>query len=279
MLQIVSKLNGYSIEAKDGTIGTVSDFLFDDTTFNVRWLVIDTGNWLPGRKVLIHPSAIVYAEHWTGRLNVGLTMSEVENSPDISQDRPVSQQMQNQLYDYYGWDSQLGGSPYGGTIYAGGLYGAEMGAITPPLSARTYFGTNEASEAERSKATPPHEADPHLRSIAEVTGYHVHATDGTIGYVENVLVDSESWMVRYLAIDTSNWWFGQHVLISPHALREINWTDRYIRLDIARVQVKASPPWDSTDLVDEEFENRLYSHYNWPIDKPRSLFDNHERRQ
>ena len=274
MLQIVSKLKGYSIEANDGTIGTVSDFLFDDSTFKVRWLVVDTGNWLPGRKVLIHPSAIAYAEHWTRGLTVGLTKSQVENSPDIAQDRPVSQQMQNQLYDYYGWDPHAGGSLYG----AGIVYGAEMGAIAPPLSARTYFGTNKAGEAERGK-TPTHKADPHLRSIAEVTGYHVHATDGSIGYVENFVIDSESWVVRYLTIDTSNWWFGQHVLISPHAVKEVDWTDRYIRLDIARNQVKASPPWNPSDLIDEEFEKRLYSHYDWPVDKHRSVFDNHERRQ
>lgn len=61
MLQIVSKLKGYSIEAKDGTIGTASDFLFDDSSLKVRWLVVDTGNWMTGRKVLIQPSAIGYA--------------------------------------------------------------------------------------------------------------------------------------------------------------------------------------------------------------------------
>ncbi|MEO6780275.1 MAG: PRC-barrel domain-containing protein [Bradyrhizobium sp.] len=269
MLQIVSNLKGYSIEAKDGSIGTVSDFLFDDSSLKVRWLVVDTGNWLTGRKVLIHPSAIGYADHWRRELTVGLTKSQVKDSPDIAQDRPVSLQMQNDLYKYYGWDSSAGGSLYGAGVYGGGLYGADVGTIAPPLSARTYFGTNKAGEAERGKTTTD-DADPHLRSIAEVTGYHVHATDGSIGYVENFLIDSESWVVRYLTIDTSNWWFGQHVLISPHAVKEVDWTARYIRLDIARDQVKASPPWNPAVPIDEEFENRLYSHYDWPADERQS---------
>jgi hypothetical protein len=275
MLQIVSNLRGYSIEAKDGSIGTASDFLFDDSSMKVRWLVVDTGNWLTGRKVLIHPSAIVCAEHWRRELTVGLTKSQVKESPDIGQDLPVSLQMQKDLYSYYGWDSCAGGSPYGAGVYGGGLYSAGGETIASPLSPRTYFGANQAGEAER---TTTHDVDPHLRSIVEVTGYHVHATDGSIGYVENFLVDSESWVIRYLTIDTSNWWFGQHVLISPHAVKEVDWTARYIRLDIARVQVKASPPWNPTIPIDEEFEEQLYSHYDWPSSERKSVFDSHQQR-
>jgi hypothetical protein len=277
MLQIVSNLRGYSIEAKDGPIGTASDFLFDDSSMKVRWLVVDTGNWLTGRKVLIHPSAIGYADHCSRELTVGLTKSQVKDSPDIAQDLPISLQMQKDLYKYYGWDSYAGGSPYGAGIYGGGLFSADVGTIAPPLSARTYFGMNRGGEAERGKTTT-HDADPHLRSIAEVTGYHVHAADGGIGYIENFLIDSESWVVRYLIIDTSNWWFGQHVLISPHAVKEVDWTARCIRLDIARVQVRASPPWNPAVPIDEEFEDRLYSHYDWPSDERKSVFDNDQRR-
>lgn len=259
MLQIVSKLKGYSIEAKDGTIGAASDFLFDDSSLKVRWLVVDPGSWLTGRKILIHPSAIGYAEHWRRELTVGLTKAQVQNSPDIAEDLPVSLQMQNDLYGYYDWESPAGGSLYGAGIYDGGAW---------PSAPRSYRGE-----------TAIHGGDPHLRSIAEVTGYHVHATDGGIGYIENFIIDSESWVVRYLAIDTSNWWFGQHVLISAHAVKEVDWPARYIRLDIARDQIKASPPWNPADQIDKEFENRLYSHYDWPTDERQSPFENHERRQ
>ena len=47
---------GYVIEADDGRLGTVSDFLFEDTSWVIRWLVVDTGHWLSGRKVLLPPS-------------------------------------------------------------------------------------------------------------------------------------------------------------------------------------------------------------------------------
>jgi hypothetical protein len=263
MLQVVSALKGYSIQAKDGALGRVSDFLFDDSTWKVRWLVVDTGKWLSGRKVLIHPSAVGSADYGSRELSVALTKTQVEDSPEIAQDRPVSQQMQSDLYGYYGWDPLWGGGMYGGSMFGGGLYGGAMGGIASPLSARPFFGAGAVRDAERSEVKLD-DGDPHLRSIAEITGYHVHATDGSIGHVENFLVDSVSWGVRYLIVDTSNWWVGQHVLISPYAVKEVDWSGRHIRLDIARDKVKSSPSWNPADAIDDDFERRLHSHYGWP---------------
>ena len=263
MLNVVSSLKGFDIQAKDGSLGTVSDFLFDDSTWKVRWLVIDTGKWLTGRKVLVHPSAVGYADYGSRELTVALTKTQVKDSPDIAQHRPVSQQMQNDLYGYYGWDPLWGGGMYGAGMYGGGLYGGAMGGIASPVSARAYFGAGAVREAERGEAGRD-EGDPHLRSVAEVTGYHVHATDGNIGHVENFLVDSESWGVRYLIVDTSNWWVGQHVLMSPYAVKEVDWPGRRVQLDVNRDKVKSSPSWDPADIIDGDFEKRLHGHYDWP---------------
>ena len=262
MLNVISSLKGFDIQAKDGSLGTVSDFLFDDSTWKVRWLVVDTGRWLSGRKVLIHPSAVGCADYGARELTVALTKAQVEDSPDIARDRPVSQQMQSDLYGYYGWDPLWGGGMYGG-----GMYGGAMGGIASPLSGRAYFGAGAVREAERAEASHDDgrdEGDPHLRSISEVTGYHVHATDGDIGHVENFLVDSESWGVRYLIVNTSNWWVGQHVLMSPHAVKDVDWSDRHIRLDVTRDKVKSSPSWNPANIVEGDFEKRLHGHYGWP---------------
>jgi len=276
MLQVLSKLKGYAIKATDGPIGTANDFLFDDSSMKVRWLVVDTGNWMTGRKVLIHPSAVGYADHLQRELTVELTKSQVRECRDIGQDLPVSMQMRNDPYGVDEWRSAADGSLYSAGIYGGGLCGVDMRVMEPPVPARTYFGANQPDNNEPSPTTEQ-EADPHLRSISEVTGYHVHASDGSIGYVENFLIDSESWVVRYLIVNTSVWWFGQHVLISPHAVKDIDWTDRYIQIEIARDQVKASPPWNSADPVDKEFEDRLYDHYDWPTDERQSSLEALER--
>lgn len=254
MLEAISALKGYAIEASDGRIGTVSDFLFDDETWRVRWLVVDTGTWLTERKVLIHPSAIERADYEHKEFDVTLSKAQVEGSPGILEDRPVSLQMQRQLYDYYGW------TPY---TWGGNYLGANSGAIAAPFSGPPYFRVELEGEAAEAESVA-HGADPHLRSIAEVTGYHVHAVDGDIGHVENFIVGSATWAVRYLVIDTRNWWPGKHVLMSPYAVEEINWFDHQVRLKVTRDQVKASPPWNPLDLMDQAELKRLHAHYGWP---------------
>lgn len=120
MLLAGSAFKGLVIEAKDGRIGTFSDMLFDDRTWKLRWMVVDTGNWLPGRKVLLHPSVISLDDFARGELSVRLTKQQVRDSPDIRQDQPVSRQMQDTLYGHYGWDPMWGGGNYFGGGYLGG---------------------------------------------------------------------------------------------------------------------------------------------------------------
>jgi sporulation protein YlmC with PRC-barrel domain len=236
MLFAASALRGYAIEASDGQIGTVKDILFDDTTWKVRWLDINAGSWLTGRKVLIHPSAIVKIDYVEQSLSVNLTMAKVKASPNYDHDRPVSRQMESSLCDHYSWDPVWGG-----------------------------VGVREAAGLEEwDRDLQDAEEDPHLRSAAAVAGYHVHANDGAIGHVEDLLVDDRIWGIRYLIIDTSNWWSGQRALMSPHAVRQISWKHRQFLLDVNRDQVKAAPQWNPSESVDETYEKRLHSHYSWP---------------
>jgi sporulation protein YlmC with PRC-barrel domain len=251
MLLVGSALKGYAIAASDGRIGTVSDFLFDDRTWKLRWLVVDTGTWLSGRMVLIHPSAIGQANYVRRELPVALTMARVKGSPDLLQDQPVSQQMEYHLYDYYGWDPYWGGAGY----FGGGAIGEPM---SPPV-----FAGMARSEVDEMLARS-HEGDPHLRSLAAVTGYNVHASDGGIGHVEDFLIDDASWGIHYLIIDTRNWWPGAHVLLSPYAVREISWSRHEVQLDVSRERVKSSPPWNPMEAIDRAYERRLHEHYNWP---------------
>jgi len=253
MLEVISALKGYAIEASDGKMGSVSDFLFDDRMWKVRWLVVDTGTWLTERKVLVHPSAIKGAEHERQALAVKLTKAEVEGSPSILQDQPVSLQMQRQLYDYYGWDP----------LWSAGYLGADSGAIAAPYSAPPYFGFDSPREVA-DVAPVPHDGDPDLRSVTEVTGYRIHAADGEIGHLENFLIHSTSWSIAYLIVDTRNWWPGKHVLMSPHAVKEIDWSERRIQLNVTRDKVKASPPWDPLAMMNQADMSRLDAHYGWP---------------
>ena len=245
MLWKASDLVGYAIEATDGKIGSVEDLLFDQRNWTVRWAVIDTGDWLPGRTVLLPSARLVRPDAGRKVLEVALSRVQVENSPDIGTDPPVSRQQELLIYDYYGW------APYWDAGLAGPI-------AMPPVIAPLY--------AAGGKPTRPREAegDPKLRSVRDVKGYHIHARDGNIGHVEDFLVDSNGWAIRYMVVDTKNWWPGKKVLVAPHWVTDINWSERTVTFDVTRDRIKASPEFDASATLDRAYEERLHGHYDQP---------------
>lgn len=233
----ISALTGYAVVGSTDTIGTVKDFLFLDDRWKVRWLVVDTGGWLSGRKVLIHPSAIAETDYDLQELRVPLTRQQVEGSPDISVDGKLSNNLEARVFAHYGWDPDWGLSPFARTSDA------------PP-----------ALPGAVGKSAD----DPHLRSFEAIKGYRLRATDGEIGNVENFLVDRDGWNIRYLIVGTGTWWFGKEVLLAPYAVAAIDWLNREILLNVTGEQVKSSPPWDPLKLIDAEYGGRLHQHYGWP---------------
>jgi len=228
MLWNASVIKGYTIAAKDGHIGTIIDFLFEDANWRIRWLVVDTGNWLPGRKVLLPP---LFLGHIDPRreVSVELTRQQVKDSPDIDTDLPASRQSEATTYEHYGW------TPYWGAAVMSPGYGY----LGDAMAERHYL--EPAPPEEENAYIPPDGGDPHLRSIQAVTGYHLHATDGEIGHVEDVLVENADWSIRYFVVDTRNWWPGKHVLISPRSVQEIDWKEKLVSINTDRRKVTDSP--------------------------------------
>lgn len=254
MIKNASAINGYAIMASDGHLGTVSDFLFDDKTWLVRWLVVETGNWLPGRKVLLPAFALGYLNPERRELSVQLNRQEVKDSPDIDAERPVSRQMETGIYDYYGWSPDWASGPYmGGLGFDYGYVGGTVAPLPSPVSSQR---EQDIITARRS------DDDPHLRSTKAIAGYHIHAKDGEIGHVEDFVIEEVDWSIRYLIVDTKNWWPGRKVLVSPRSVREINWTDNLVNLDLDRQHIKNSPMYDSSVTIDRNYEQNFHQYYN-----------------
>ena len=129
------------------------------------------------------------------------------------------------------------------------------------LCARCHGGVANHKSEEKIADAQRSRDDLHLRSIQAVTGYHIHASDGEIGHVEDFLVEDADWSIHYLVVDTSNWWFGEKVLIAPRLAREIDWTDRLVNLDVDRQKVKDSPLYDASKTVDWAYENHYHNYY------------------
>jgi hypothetical protein len=247
MLSNGSDLVGYSVQASDGSVGSVADLLFDDAHWTVRWAVIDTGGWLTGRQVLLPPSVLSRPDPAQRLFATDLTREQIEGSPGVDSDEPVSRQMEIDLYGHYGWP------PYWSAAYM------------PPMGmTATSVPPESAAAADRLDQPREPRGDPHLRSIGEVTGYYIRASDESIGHVDDFLIDGDSWAIRYLVVDTRNWWPGKKVLVSPQWIREIRWSDREVGVDLTSEEIRNSPEYDPSRTVDRAYEERLHGAYRKP---------------
>ena len=247
MLRNVTHLKGFAIRATDGEIGTVEQFYFDDETWAIRYLEVNTAGWLAGRLVLISPMALRQAEWQSKRLDVALTKKQIEDSPRIDTHKPVSRQHEAVYMGYYGYPYYwIGPFLWGLASYPAGL-AAQRDAVTEA----------KASQARAGKES----ADSHLHSTNEVTGYHIEAADGVIGHVADFMIDDETWAIRYLEVDTRNWWPGKKVLVSPQWIDNVSWPDSKVYVHLSRETIKNSPEYIESMPVTRQYEKRLYDHY------------------
>ena len=239
-------LRGLKVQATDGEIGTVDQFFFDDESWAIRYFVVDTGS----RQVLISPIAVVQRDWEAKRLDLALTKKQVEDSPEIDTQQPVSRQHEAAYLGYFGYPYYWGG-PY---MWGAEFYPAALGSVIP-------VAVPPEAIAEKAQKES---ADSHLRSNQAVTGYTIEATDGEIGHVDGFVVDDRAWAIRYIEVATRNWWPGKKVLVSPEWIERVSWTDSKVVTRLTREAIKAAPEYIESEPITREYENRLYFHYGVP---------------
>lgn len=258
MLRSMNDLENCAIQATDGVIGHVKDFYFDDEEWVIRYLIVETGTWLSSRKVLISPIAIGHPNWAQKVLPVTLTKEQIKNSPDIDTDEPVSRQHEMRYFGYYGYSCYWGSYGLWGTGMSPGMLipGYAGFAANPNIVQSEADKAHEQEEAARHK-----DDDPHLRSCKAVIGYHIKATDGDIGHVHGFLVDEETWAIRYIIVNTSNWWLGHELLIAPKWILNVSWAESSAYVNVTRQIIKDAPPYDSAAQLDRAQEIRIHEYY------------------
>jgi sporulation protein YlmC with PRC-barrel domain len=245
MQRSVNSLVGYTISAKDGKIGKVSEFYFDDHTWTIRYLVVDTGTWLSERKVLIPHSALGLTDWMSETFQVNLTMEQVRNSPDIETKKTVTRQHEIELFDHYGLPV------YWGDVFNDG----NVGIIPFPAMVDSISNSKENESPQKPKE------DPYLRSTNNVEGYNIQSNDGEVGHVEDFVVDDKKWNLVFLIVDTHNWLPGRKVLISPHWIKQINWGEEKVYINLSQDSIKNSPEFDSDAPITDDYESELVKYY------------------
>jgi uncharacterized protein YrrD len=240
MLFKVRTLKGYTLHSIDGEIGKIEEFYFDDRHWTIRYLVADTGKWLTGRQVLISPYALVNLNKEKQFIVIDLTKKQIEDSPSLNHDKPVSRQFEEAYFGYYGWPMYWGG----------------------PLAWGNYPNIERDSAKWKVPAQGEKAWDPDLRSTLEVSGYNIQAEDGEIGHVDDFIIDDETWAIRYLIIATRNWWPGKKILVSPHWIERVSWNESKVFVNLSLETIKQSPEYTEDSLITRDYETKLHLHYN-----------------
>jgi len=244
MFKHLRDLEGFRLAAADGEIGHVTDLYFEDDEWAVRYIVVSTGNWLVGKKVLISPNA-VEAVKWDDEcIKVGLTREQVRNSPDIETDRPISRQQEAEYHLYYNFP------PYWGGVALWGRY-------DQPGAASTEVDTAATKEDHEYGA----KWDSHLRSAKEVRGYRVEAIDGQVGHLDNLLMEVETWGIRYLVVNTGGWLKKHEVLFTPKLVDKMMWAEAAVNINASRQLVESAPDYDRSTTINRPYEQALFAHY------------------
>jgi uncharacterized protein YrrD len=219
MLQNIKALYGFKLAASDGDIGSVKDCYFDDHSWTIRYLVVDTGTWLNERKVLLSPQAFGPLDQLGKLIQVRLTRKQIEDSPSMDTHRPVSLQFEQDYYRYYGWPTYWdGGGLWGGTEYP---------VFSPPFSV----------QQARLLGHHPRE-DRHLRSTVAVTGYQIHAIDGELGSVSDFLMDDRNWQIRDLVVEAGHWYAGKKVYVAPSQIQNISYETAKVAVNLTKQELR-----------------------------------------
>ena len=240
MLIKAKTFKGYKLHCSDGEIGKVSEFIFDDLNWTVRYLTVETGTWLMDRQVLISPQAVNATDEESEYITVDLTKKQIEESPLLYKDSPISRQFETSFNQYYGLPTYWNGP--------------SIMALNPNILNET-AAYKEAMQGDIG-------LEPHLRSTDNVDGRRVHATDGEIGHVKDFIIDDKVWVIRYLVISTQNWLPGRKVLISPKWIERIGWDDFAVYIKVHREAVKLSPEYSDDRALNRDYEDELHKHYD-----------------
>jgi len=252
MLRKLKNLEGFNVHGRDEDLGKVKDFYFDQHLFVLRYIVVDTGSWLKKEKTLISTEAFEKINYSAKEILVDLSSADLEEAPSLDKNKPVSKMMEKRVVKHFDWP-----------IY----WSSPHPSDGPPIQAGTImreklFDSEKLLDEE--KQMKEEEIESNLRSFNEVRGYHIQAEDKEFGHLEDIFVDEENWVIRYLLIDTRNILPGKDVLIAPEWLQNISWNQEKIFVSKSKEEIKNAPEYKEEKgdyLVDRRYEEKLYNHY------------------
>jgi hypothetical protein len=244
MVLSIDEFRGLAIHATDGDIGRVCDLYFDDHRWTIRYLVIDTRLWLPGRRILLSPASVRDVDWAHREIVVALGRDQIRRSPGVDSDRPVGPEriaLARECYTLpYAW-------ALGGFLWA------------------------PAPSARRPRQARRRPGDPYLRSARLLRGYGLKALDGDVGHLDGFLVDDSSWSLPYVVVNTRRWPPASRVLVPVAWIAWVSWIELAVHVDLPVEQILSAPDYDPSEPVTDADETRLSTYYGRPTRRRRDV--------
>lgn len=231
MIISTATLRGFTLHASDGELGRCKDFLFDDESWAVRYMVADTRKWLPGRKVLISPEQLGSPDWSSQTLPVSLTKRRIQDAPPLDEAAPVSRRAEARWADYFGYSRYWAAPASWGTVGVG----TALPLTTPPTVEPSALA-DELSEDDLDAV--------HIRSCHELVGYALQTQNGELGHVDDVLVDSDTWRLYRWVVKSRHLADRAPVLVPVESTQDISWHARSVHVSLSMDQVAACPRLD-----------------------------------
>ncbi len=246
MKHSLTEIKGYTIETTDGTKGKVKDFLFDEEEWIVRYIDADFGSFFKDKRILL-PINVLTDPLWDSKhFPLNITKEDIDKSPTPEDKPTVSRQYEKELIKHYGFRGYWG-----------------FGYV-PPTHATLHYPARPMNVP--TKEVSEEKLDTKLRSFNEVKGYHILATDGNLGHVEDIIVDDVDWQMIYLIADTSNWrpW-SKKVILLVNWFEKISYESREVSINVHTDVIKNAPEFNTHKPVEQAFEEALLEYYEKKI--------------
>lgn len=226
MLRSLIRLNGYDLRTADGVAGEVTDALFDDGDWHLRFFVVDTGKHFGSRKILVSPHACGLPADDTPALTTSMSREQINSSPDVDLAEPVSLQRQQQIHEHFDWP------------------------MTWLVSRRRI--AHEAGGLEPGS---------HLRSASEVQSYTISGSDEEVGRVSDFIIEAPTWKLRYFVVSPHALTATREVMLPTSNVTHVDWARRRIFADLSRSDIESLPKFDPTDAVNHAFQEAQFDYY------------------
>jgi sporulation protein YlmC with PRC-barrel domain len=255
MLRGAKEFQGDAICARDGDLGKVRTLYFDEEEWRIYSMVVETGAWFAGRHLLIPSDVLGDLDQEHQRLTVELTQEDIRNSPEAPKHQASFMEDSRVIQRYSGCNVYWSSDPC--VLQSVASPPASIPIPAAPLTGAALTGAALELADRQSRGAP-------LHSTRDLMGYAIQATDGEIGHVEDVVIDTATWHIRYLVVDTQNGWPTKKILISPRWIHQVHWDTLQVAVELRRDRIKKSPEFDASAPPDRDYEVRLFDHYGRP---------------